>query len=155
MQGYAPELLDQYDESVVSFSERVHVPTLIKILDRVREVEIEILEDFRHRLFDAEVDQIRFQKAPHQKFDRKVVDLLLLALHVRAIGLDPVFGDNLLGDGCDCFINFVHGELVNVTPEHDMSRIDKTNFKIFLEFLVLLAANCFVVFWYRQANHSF
>ncbi len=37
MQGYDPELLKQYDESVVRFSERVHVPTLVKLLERVRE----------------------------------------------------------------------------------------------------------------------
>ena len=37
MAGYDPELLKQYDESVVHFSERVHVPTLIKLLERVKE----------------------------------------------------------------------------------------------------------------------
>ena len=37
MEGYDPELLKQYDESVVRFSERVHVPTLIKLLERVKE----------------------------------------------------------------------------------------------------------------------
>jgi len=37
MQGYDPELLAQYDESVAHFSERVHVPTLIKLLERVKE----------------------------------------------------------------------------------------------------------------------
>ena len=36
MQGYDPELFAQYDESVASFSERVHVPTLIGILERVK-----------------------------------------------------------------------------------------------------------------------
>ncbi|MBR2697077.1 MAG: DNA-directed RNA polymerase subunit beta, partial [Clostridia bacterium] len=36
MQGYDPELFAQYDESVVNFSERVHVPTLIGILQRVK-----------------------------------------------------------------------------------------------------------------------
>ncbi len=36
MEGYDPELLKQYDESVVHFSERVHVPTLIKLLERVK-----------------------------------------------------------------------------------------------------------------------
>ena len=36
MEGYDPELLKQYDESVVRFSERVHVPTLIKLLERVK-----------------------------------------------------------------------------------------------------------------------
>ncbi len=35
--GYDPKLLEQYDESVVRFSERVHVPTLIKLLERVKE----------------------------------------------------------------------------------------------------------------------
>ncbi len=37
MEGYDPELLKQYDESVIHFSERVHVPTLIKLLERVKE----------------------------------------------------------------------------------------------------------------------
>ncbi len=37
MQGYDPELLAQYDESEIRFSERVHVPTLIKLLERVKE----------------------------------------------------------------------------------------------------------------------
>ena len=37
MQGYDPDMLAQYDEDVVKFSERVHVPTLIKIIERVRE----------------------------------------------------------------------------------------------------------------------
>ncbi len=37
MEGYDPELLKQYDESVVHFSERVHVPTLVKLLERVKE----------------------------------------------------------------------------------------------------------------------
>ena len=36
MQGYDPELLSQYDESAVRFSERVHVPTLIQVLERVK-----------------------------------------------------------------------------------------------------------------------
>ena len=36
MQGYDPELLAQYDESEIRFSERVHVPTLIKLLERVK-----------------------------------------------------------------------------------------------------------------------
>ena len=35
--GYDPALLDQYDESVVRFSERVHVPTLVALLERVKE----------------------------------------------------------------------------------------------------------------------
>ena len=35
--GYDPKLLEQYDESVARFSERVHVPTLIKLLERVKE----------------------------------------------------------------------------------------------------------------------
>ena len=34
---YDPELYAQYDESVVSFTERVHVPTLVNLLNRVRE----------------------------------------------------------------------------------------------------------------------
>ena len=37
MQGYDPELLAQYDEAEIRFSERVHVPTLIKLLERVKE----------------------------------------------------------------------------------------------------------------------
>ena len=37
MAGYDPALLEQYDENVVHFSERVHVPTLVKILERVKE----------------------------------------------------------------------------------------------------------------------
>ena len=36
MEGYDPELLAQYDENVIRFSERVHVPTLIKLLERVK-----------------------------------------------------------------------------------------------------------------------
>ncbi|MBQ6346483.1 MAG: DNA-directed RNA polymerase subunit beta [Clostridia bacterium] len=36
MQGYDPELLSQYDESVAHFSERVHVPTLVALLERVK-----------------------------------------------------------------------------------------------------------------------
>ena len=36
MEGYDPELLAQYDESVAHFSERVHVPTLVKLLERVK-----------------------------------------------------------------------------------------------------------------------
>ena len=35
--GYDPSLLEQYDENVAHFSERVHVPTLIKLLERVKE----------------------------------------------------------------------------------------------------------------------
>ena len=35
--GYDPALLEQYDPSVVSFSERVHVPTLVKVLEKVKE----------------------------------------------------------------------------------------------------------------------
>ena len=35
--GYDPKLLEQYDENVARFSERVHVPTLIKLLERVKE----------------------------------------------------------------------------------------------------------------------
>ena len=34
---YDPELYAQYDESVVNFTERVHVPTLVNLLNRVRE----------------------------------------------------------------------------------------------------------------------
>ena len=37
MQGYDPELLKQYDENEVRFSERVHVPTLVRVLERVKE----------------------------------------------------------------------------------------------------------------------
>ncbi|MBQ8087891.1 MAG: DNA-directed RNA polymerase subunit beta [Clostridia bacterium] len=37
MEGYDPELLKQYDASVVSFTERVHIPTLIGVIERVRE----------------------------------------------------------------------------------------------------------------------
>ena len=36
IEGYDPELAAQYDESEVRFSERVHVPTLIEILERVK-----------------------------------------------------------------------------------------------------------------------
>ncbi len=36
MQGYDPELLSQYDESVAHFSERVHIPTLVSLLERVK-----------------------------------------------------------------------------------------------------------------------
>ncbi|MDO4867656.1 MAG: DNA-directed RNA polymerase subunit beta, partial [Clostridia bacterium] len=36
MEGYDPELFAQYDESVAHFSERVHVPTLVKLLERVK-----------------------------------------------------------------------------------------------------------------------
>ncbi|MBQ6326363.1 MAG: DNA-directed RNA polymerase subunit beta, partial [Clostridia bacterium] len=36
MQGYDPELLSQYDESVAHFSERVHIPTLVGLLERVK-----------------------------------------------------------------------------------------------------------------------
>ena len=37
MQGYDPELLAQYDEAEIRFSERVHVPTLIKLLEQVKQ----------------------------------------------------------------------------------------------------------------------
>ncbi len=37
IEGYDPELLKQYDENAVRFSERVHVPTLVKLLERVKE----------------------------------------------------------------------------------------------------------------------
>ena len=37
MEGYDPELLKQYDEEAVRFSERVHVPTLVSVLERVKE----------------------------------------------------------------------------------------------------------------------
>ena len=37
MEGYDPELLRQYDEDAVRFSERVHVPTLVSVLERVKE----------------------------------------------------------------------------------------------------------------------
>ena len=36
MQGYDPELLAQYDENVAHFSERVHIPTLVSLLERVK-----------------------------------------------------------------------------------------------------------------------
>ena len=36
MEGYAPDLLAQYDENEIRFSERVHVPTLVRLLDRVK-----------------------------------------------------------------------------------------------------------------------
>ncbi|MEE1200424.1 MAG: DNA-directed RNA polymerase subunit beta, partial [Christensenellales bacterium] len=37
LQGYDAALLAQYDENVVRFSERVHVPTLVALLERVKE----------------------------------------------------------------------------------------------------------------------
>ncbi len=37
LEGYDAELFEQYDESAVRFSERVHVPTLIALLERVKE----------------------------------------------------------------------------------------------------------------------
>ena len=37
LEGYDPELAAQYDESAVSFHERVHVPTLVALLERVKE----------------------------------------------------------------------------------------------------------------------
>ncbi len=37
MADYDPDLYAQYDESVVRFTERVHVPTLVELLTRVRE----------------------------------------------------------------------------------------------------------------------
>ena len=37
LEGYDPELAAQYDESVVSFHERVHAPTLVALLERVKE----------------------------------------------------------------------------------------------------------------------
>ena len=36
LEGYDAELARQYDESAVSFSERVHVPTLLALIERVR-----------------------------------------------------------------------------------------------------------------------
>ena len=36
LEGYDAEIARQYDESAVSFSERVHVPTLLALIERVR-----------------------------------------------------------------------------------------------------------------------
>ena len=37
LEGYSAELYAQYDEEEVRFSERVHIPTLIDVLERVRQ----------------------------------------------------------------------------------------------------------------------
>ena len=112
-------------------------------IERLDETEVEVLQDFLDGLFDAEIDEIRLEQAAEQEFDGEIVDLLLLALCIRLICLDPVVGDELLCGSSHRLVNLILREVLDLTAIHQMCRADKTKFQILLE-LVKLAALLFL-----------
>ena len=49
---YDPDLAAEYDESVVSFPERVHIPTLISVIERVRQEGLQFNDALREAARD-------------------------------------------------------------------------------------------------------
>ena len=117
---------ERIDETCRQTSETAVTETGVGfLLVDVVEIEVEVFQDFAEGLVDSEVDEVGFEQASHQKFNREIVDLLLLTIHVGAICLDPVLADDLFGDGGDGLVDFVHRQFVNVASEHDVRRADE------------------------------
>ena len=93
---------------------------------RIREVQLEVAEDFLQRLFDAEVDKVGFQEATEQELNGKVVDLLLLALGVLLVRLDPIIRNGLFGGRRDRLIDLNFRQFLHLAAKHNMRGCDKT-----------------------------
>ena len=95
-------------------------------LVRIREVQLEVPEDFLQSLLNAEVDKVGFQEATEQELNGEVVDLLLLALAILLVRLDPVIRDGLLGGCCDCLVDLNLRQFLYLASKHHMRGCDKT-----------------------------
>ena len=115
------------DEARGKAAETAVAETCIRLcLVGIREVQLEVSEDFLQSLLDAEVDQIGFQEAAEQELNGEVVDLLLLALGILLVRLDPVIRDGLLGGCCDCLVDLNLRQLLYLASKHHMCGCDKT-----------------------------
>lgn len=128
------------DEAGSESAEAAVAKTCIRLfLERLDEAEVEVLEDFLDGLLDAEIDEVRLEQAAEQEFDREIIDLLFLTLCIRLIRLDPVVGDELLRRCGYRLVNLILREVLDLAAIHQMRRIDKTDFQIFLELIELAA----------------
>ena len=143
------------DEAGSESAEAAVAKTCIRLfLERLDEAEVEVLEDFLDGLLDAEIDEVRLEQAAEQEFDREIIDLLFLTLSIRLIRLDPVVGDELLRRCGYRLVNLILREVLDLAAIHQMRRIDKTDFQIFLE-LIELAALLFLFLCFScQKKHS-
>ena len=96
------------------------------------EVDAEFFQSIGEKLHLAQVDEIRAHEPPEQEFDRKIVDLLVTALRVRLIRLDPVLADVLFHDGSNGRINLMRREVGEIAAPQDMRRSQKPLFQTFL-----------------------
>ena len=88
----------------------------------IGEVQIKVLEHILQRFFDAEIDEVGFQESAQQELNGKVVDLLLLALRILPVCLDPVVRDGLLGRCRDRLVDLNLRQIFYFAPKHDMRR---------------------------------
>ena len=89
------------------------------------EVDAEFFQSIGEKLHLAQVDEIRAHEPPEQEFDRKIVDLLVTALRVRLIRLDPVLADVLFHDSSNGRINLMRREVGEIPAPQDMRRSQK------------------------------
>ena len=73
----------------------------------------------------TQVDEVRAQEPSEQKLDGKIVDLLVAALHVRLVRLDPVLADVLFHDSSNGRINLMRREVGEIPAPQDMRRSQK------------------------------
>ena len=142
------------DEAGREASEAAVAKTGIRLLlIRLTQVDLETSEHILYSILDAEVHEVRLQQAADQELDGEIVDLLLSPFHVRAVRLDPILRNELLGCRSDGLVDFVLGELVDLPPPHHMRGIDETAAERLLERLILsILAN--VLFLPCQIKHS-
>ena len=121
----------------------------------IREVQLEILQDILQRLLDAEIDEVGFQQATEQELDGEVVDLLLLALPVLLVRLDPIIRDGLLGSRRDRLVDFDLRQFLYLAAKHNMCSRDKAALQDFLHRFKGLPCRLIDLILLCQIVHSF
>ena len=94
-------------------------------LVRIREVQLEVSENLLQCFLNAEVDEVGFQQSAKQELNGEVVDLLLLALGILFVRLDPVIRDGLLGGCRDRLIDLNLRQFLHLAAKHHVRGCDK------------------------------
>ena len=100
--------------------------------ENIVQVDADFLQSVVEQLHLAQIDEVRAHEASEQELDGKIVDLLVVALHVRLVRLDPILADVLLHDSNDGCINLMRCEFGEIPPPQDMRRCQKLLFQTFL-----------------------
>ena len=121
----------------------------------IREVQLEVLQDILQRLLDAQIDEVGFQQATEQELDGEVVDLLLPALPVLLVRLDPIIRDGLLGSRRDRLVDFDLRQFLYLAAKHNMCSRDKAALQDFLHRFKGLPCRLIDLILLCQIVHSF